>query len=68
MTTETQTIVDLCDIVRIVFECAKCGARISTPFPHENMPHVIECPACRKPWDGVRQPYGNLLGIIYLTK
>ena len=62
MTTETQTIVDLCDIARIVFECAKCGARISTPFPHENMPAAVKCPSCHTNWENSgRQPYGDLL-------
>ena len=32
MTTQTQTIIDLSDIARVVFECTKCKARISTPF------------------------------------
>ena len=61
MTTETQTIIDLCDIARVVFECTKCKARISTPFPDERAPEANRCPACRTDWNVPRHPYQDLL-------
>ena len=62
MTIEETQIVDLCDIRRIVFECSKCEARISTPFPYENMPAAVKCPSCYADWQNIeRQPYGKML-------
>ena len=61
MTTQTQTIIDLSDIARVVFECTKCKARISTPFLDRRTPEANHCPACRADWNGPRHPHQTLL-------
>ena len=65
MTTETMTIIDLEDIARIIFECAKCSARISAPFPDRLAPEASRCPACREDWKNSQRPsYENLLADL----
>ena len=61
MTTETQTIVDLCDIKRVLFECTACKAQIKVPFPDTRAPSTEQCPACRKLWNGATHEYFPLL-------
>lgn len=63
MTTHQKNMIDLSDVLALMFTCGSCGVSLSLPAFREAKDNRLDkCPTCDEPWLG---PKGSVLSTAF---